>query len=354
MPNLRSFYSRSPFVLLGMVLTVMLFVCDMLRSPIAKSASTLLTSQDIELAQKVGKEIIAACPVVADVKNLDAYNSCSEKLSHLDILRNTMSAPFLWGAQKEIGNYNIKDSTTTEFDPFVWRRIYLATFMFKGEPKVEQVNNLIVIHLPTQFRNQLDIGAYPYPFWHSSKKWDSYQQTTELLLFVEHEKLKGGLRSAVLDQTRLNIKRVWDGKWVWTDTRGQEPFVSLYTRLFSSSNPYITKVDTAYRAFEVKLRDSACFVCHKPDNASKQNPLLILSYPNQALTLRHETVRQIEGKLMPPPTGIFDNQERQKLIELAQAFAQAGDLALAYEGEKITPQKTDTNKLGSKKSAHLP
>ncbi|MDF5733290.1 MAG: hypothetical protein PUP92_36230, partial [Rhizonema sp. PD38] len=59
-------------------------------------------------------------------------------------------------------------------------------------------------------------------------------------------------------------------------------------------------------------------------------------------------------KLMPPPTGIFDDQERQKLIELAKAFAQAGDLALAYEGEKITPQKTGTNELGSKKSAHFP
>ncbi len=336
MPNLRSFYYQLQFVLLGIVLTITLFICSTLQAPTAKSGvSALLTSKDIELAKNVGKEIIAACPVVTDVKNLNAYNSCSEKLSHLNILRNTMSAPFLWGAQKEAGNYNIKDSTTTAFDPLVWRRIYLATFMFKGEPKVEQVNNLIVIHLPTQFRNQFDIGAYPYPFWHSSKKWDSYQQTTELLLFLEQEKLKGGLRSAVVDQQRPKVKHVWDGKWVWTDARGQEPFVALYTRLFSPSNPHVAKVDTAYRALEVKLREQTCVFCHKPDNPSKQNPLLILNYPNQALSLRHETVRQIEEKLMPPPAGIFDDQERQKLIELAKAFAQAGDKALAYEGEKI-------------------
>ncbi|MEH1833438.1 MAG: hypothetical protein V7L29_15510 [Nostoc sp.] len=42
---------------------------------------------------------------------------------------------------------------------------------------------------------------------------------------------------------------------------------------------------------------------------------------------------------MPPPAGIFDDQERQHLIELAQTFAVAGDQALAYEGEKITSGK---------------
>ncbi|MEH2241083.1 hypothetical protein [Nostoc sp.] len=109
----------------------------------------------------------------------------------------------------------------------------------------------------------------------------------------------------------------------------------LYTRLFSPSNPHVAKVDAAYRAFEAKLRQNACVVCHSPDNASKQNPLLILSYPNQALSLRHETVRQIKEKRMPPPAGIFHDQERQQLIELAQA----GDQALAYKGEKITSGK---------------
>ncbi|WP_335116497.1 hypothetical protein [Nostoc sp.] len=42
---------------------------------------------------------------------------------------------------------------------------------------------------------------------------------------------------------------------------------------------------------------------------------------------------------MPPPAGIFDEQERQQLVELAHTFAQAGDQALAYEGEKITSGK---------------
>ncbi|MEH2467125.1 hypothetical protein [Nostoc sp.] len=235
MPNLRKFYLRylrraapTHFVLLSIVLAMSttgyayaLFIYTPQAPNVDNSVSAVETSPDIELAKKVGKEIIAACPIVTDVKNLAAYNSCAQKLSQLKTLRDTMNAPFLWGAQSKVGNYNIKDSQTTQFDPFVWRRIYLATFMFKGEPQIEQVNNLTVIHLSTQFRNQFDIGAYPYPFWHSSKKWNSYQQSTELLLFIEQGKLKGALRSAVVDTQRPKVNHAWDGKWVWTDAQGK-------------------------------------------------------------------------------------------------------------------------------------
>ncbi|NES24456.1 MAG: hypothetical protein F6K41_37500, partial [Symploca sp. SIO3E6] len=50
----------------------------------------------------------------------------------------------------------------------------------------------------------------------------------------------------------------------------------------------------------------------------------------------HENVTQIADKLMPPPAGIADDEERENLLELAQAFAEAGDQALAYEGKQIT------------------
>jgi len=327
-------------VLLGVVLAIALFI----YTPQAPNSGNIVSAQeasaDIELAKKLGKEIIAACPVVNNLKSLAAFNSCADKLAKSKALRDTMNVPFLWGAQSKVDNYNLKNNQTTQFDPLVWRRIYLSTFAFKGEPKVQQVNNLVVIHLPTQFRNQLDIGDFPYPFWHSSKKWDSYQQTTELLFFLENKKLKGSLRSAVVDPKRPKVNHAWDGKWLWTDARGkQQPYVTLYTRLFSSANPHVAKLDAAYRALEGKLREHSCVACHAPDNSAKQNPILMLNYPNQALTLRHETVRQIQEKLMPPPNGITNEQERQQLVKLAQTFAEAGDKALAYEGEKVTSVK---------------
>jgi hypothetical protein len=57
-----------------------------------------------------------------------------------------MAQEILWGAQKVAKNYTLKDSHTTSFDPLVWRQMYLSTFMFSGEPKVEERNNLTIIH----------------------------------------------------------------------------------------------------------------------------------------------------------------------------------------------------------------
>lgn len=243
MSKLRKFYSRWRFVFLGIMLAIALVIYTPQAPNTENTVSAKETSPDIELAKKLGKDIIAACPVVNNLKNLAAFNSCADKLAKSKTLRDTMNAPFLWGAQSKVGSYNLQDNQTTQFDPLVWRRTYLSTFAFKGEPKIEKVNNLIVIHLPTQFRNELDIGDFPYPFWHSSKKWDSYQQTTELLFVLENQKLTGALRSAVVDATRPKVNNVWDGKWFWTDARGKlQPYVTLYTRLFSSSNPHVTKM----------------------------------------------------------------------------------------------------------------
>ena len=97
------------------------------------------------------------------------------------------------------------------------------------------------------------------------------------------------------------------------------------------------------------MRPHSCLACHSPNNGNEMNPLLILNYPNQALTLRHETVLQLKQKLMPPPAGIVDDSERQKLVKLAESFAELGDKALAYEGERSVtaeniskPSKSDT------------
>jgi hypothetical protein len=84
------------------------------------------------------------------------------------------------------------------------------------------------------------------------------------------------------------------------------------------------------------MRQHSCLVCHSPSNANDSNPLLILSYPNQALTLRHETVSQIQKNVMPPPSGIADAEQKQKFFELAKAFAEVGDQAIAYEEAHLT------------------
>ena len=85
MPNLQKFYSRylwraapTHFVLLGIVLAIALFIYTPQAPNVDNSVSAVETSPDIELAQKVAKEIIAACPIVKDAKNLAAFNSCAQ------------------------------------------------------------------------------------------------------------------------------------------------------------------------------------------------------------------------------------------------------------------------------------
>jgi hypothetical protein len=111
------------------------------------------------------------------------------------------------------------------------------------------------------------------------------------------------------------------------------PYVALFTYLFSPANPHVSRLDAAYRALEAAAREQSCAICHSPNNATKMNPLRLLGFPNQALTLRHNIVTQIEQNRMPLDTGIPDEAERKKLLDLAQEFAAIGDQALDYEGE---------------------
>jgi hypothetical protein len=156
------------------------------------SASEVL-SKEVVLAEQIAKVFASSCPI-SDPGDDKARQQCATKLAKNQLLRDSMPNEVKWGGQKELGHFKLSESKTTTFNPLVLRRLYLSTYMYTGKPKIEQVDKLTVIHLPVQFRNQLDSGSFPYPFWHSEKKWDSYQKTTEVLLMMESGKIQGGLR----------------------------------------------------------------------------------------------------------------------------------------------------------------
>jgi hypothetical protein len=118
--------------------------------------------------------------------------------------------------------------------------------------------------------------------------------------------------------------------------------VTLYTYLFSPTNPHVSKLDDAYRALEEEMRAHQCQTCHSPDNKDHMNPLELFNYPNQALTARHDLVTELTENTMPPPNSmgipvsILDITQRDKLKILAETFAKTADEALAYEGEKVS------------------
>ena len=70
-----------------------------------------------------------------------------------------------------------KDSTLTQFGPDVFSASYLPLFMFNGKHQIafDERQNLYRIDFVAAFRNRLQPGQYPYPFWHEEIKWSIYQ-----------------------------------------------------------------------------------------------------------------------------------------------------------------------------------
>jgi mono/diheme cytochrome c family protein len=238
---------------------------------------------------------------------------------------------------------------TNKFNARVWRRLYLSTFMFGTDYKIEQVADYTVLHVPMTFRHEMPIGAYPYPFWHSANKWDAYSYATTLHLIIHSGTVIGALRSTDQDRTRPKTPHNWDGLWRWEQGGTQQPYVALYDYLLSKDNPFAARLDDTYRVLEARMRANNCQACHAPDNQGKSQQLEFFVYPAQALAGRHDIITQLELNEMPPvdntlglAAGIADTGERDHLLRLARDFRDAGDNALEWEGENkvqfVAPQ----------------
>ena len=292
---------------------------------------------DAELAEQLAKSLAAACPIAAADDEM-ARSLCAANLTDLGLMRDNMASPFLWGQQQDAG---IVDTAAfvTRFHPLVYRRLYLSLYMFPAQHSVEKLpDGRTLLRVAAKFRNKLDMGSYPYPFWHSARKWGAYQMSNDLIFIVKDGKLQAALRSAEgtepLDLVPPRLPEVvhdWGGQWSWALAGQEYPQATLYTWLLSSSNPHRAALEEAYRDLEHAMRQSSCFMCHQPDNAGQMKVLELFSYPNQALTGRHRIVQQLENNLMPYPDpargihGGFTEAEagtRTKLLELANKFAQ--------------------------------
>jgi hypothetical protein len=295
---------------------------------------------DVAVARQVAEALTASCPLAAP-SDETARASCAAALSGDKALAAVMNEPFLWGGQKAGTSYHLEESNMNRFNVFVWRRMYLSLIMFPGDWTMERTaDGLTVVHLPARFRNELEPGSYPYPFWHSEKKWDSYQLSREVILVIKDGKWVGAMRAADQDASRPRVAHTWSGQWRWQQGDAQMPYVSMYSYLLSPDNPNTQRLDTAYRDLSNGLRAQACFMCHAPDNHANLAQLEFFNYPNQALYSRNSIIQQLEMNAMPPAAndlglahGIADVGERQDLIALAREFKAAGDAALDFEGE---------------------
>jgi hypothetical protein len=293
-----------------------------------------------DIPEQIAAAIAEACPV-ADPSDPKARDACGEKLAQSEILKARMREPFLWGGQGIAGDYDLEHFESNRFNPLVYRKLYLSLFMFAKDYRVERLGAQTILHMPARFRGQLDAGEYPYPFWHSAKKWDAYNYATEVTLVYKEGKLMGGFRSALADTSRPKVAKTWDGKWHWFspganhEAEQAQPRVTLYSSLFAPTNPYVKELDAAYRRLALGLSQFKCFECHAPDNQAKMNMLEFFNFPNQALTGRNRIIAVLEENSMPPIDGIQNPRDRQTMLELARDFKRIADEALRCENEKL-------------------
>ncbi len=316
-------------------------------------------TSDMALIESVASNL-ATCAPLAKADDLAAYNTASRKLADSHVLQGVCDETILWGGYNAGKPLNPDNHMLTEFDPRVWRAEYLAGFMFTGKHTVEKKDGYTVLFMDCAYRNKLDAGDYPYPFWHSKKKWDSYQRTTNLMFLFEKGHLTASYRSPEQDASRPLVEKTFDGNWHWSEKDQTQPAVSLYTRIFSKDNPHAKDLETAYRNLESAARQNNCMSCHSPDNAAHAKKLVLLTFPNQALNARLTIVNELQSNLMPPKnkdtglSGVADEKEKQKLVELAKTFAELGDKALAFERKRVSENAADVAAQSGEKNTIKP
>jgi hypothetical protein len=290
------------------------------------------------LQDRIAVAIRTASPP-ADPADAAARDAAAERLVQVSVLLDAAGDRLLWGGFEPAKGLDPERYRLTEFSPQVWAKLYLSTFTFPGAYSVRKEGKYTVLEMAAEFRDGLDPGDYPYPFWHTAQKWREYVETHALLFVFEADRIVATFRSAQPTAGPPVASKPWNGRWHWTDSGGHEqPRVTLYSYMLSSDNPSRATLDRAYRNLEAAFRGQNCMGCHAPDNIAKANPLTLLNYPNQALVARHTLVEVLRRNRMPPANleagteaGITDEVARQALLRLAEEFEREADAALAYE-----------------------
>jgi hypothetical protein len=231
--------------------------------------------------------------------------------------------------------------------------MYVPLFMFNGKHTVEYVESeqLYVVRLETAFRNRLQPGQFPYPFWHVDDKWNTYQAANGLLLWIDPKSIK--VRVAQFTDRAATppisvsspLQHSFEGKWLWTDAAGQvQPQVTLFDGLFRPDNPYLKKMDGAYRKLAISLREGQCDSCHTPENKHDMKRLVLLQTPAHAAGEIKRIMKAVRRDSMPlDETGIeqpLEGPVKAALLKNASAFEALVDAAKDWERVQAARNKT--------------
>ena len=217
--------------------------------------------------------------------------------------------------------------------------------MFSGDYEIgfDQTERLYRARVPALFRNALDPGQYPYPFWHDAKKWADYQAANQVTFWIDPGKIK-----VVMMQFSAQGKRdprlasvpfarpPFDGKWMWTDAQGRtQPQPTLFVGLMRGSNPYLGQLEDTFRDLAGALRKGTCHECHAPDNYAGTKRLTLMQTPVHAAGEIKRIMQAVRDDKMPlDDVGLFKEMDpavKAALLQYGTAFESAVDAAREWE-----------------------
>jgi hypothetical protein len=315
-----------------------------LMAPMAQAADTPIPANIEQTVEKFTAELKQLCPI-ADPGSQSAFDRCRQAMFDGSLVKQTMAEPVvMWGRQKDAA-LPLKETPLTQFAPDILAGLYMPLFMFDGKYKISynEREKMVLAVLGVGFRNRLQPGQFPYPFWHDANKWDMYENARTLLLwidpstskikFAQFTKAGDPVEGHTVDKT---TPPVFNGQWLWTDEQGKtQPAVTLFDGLYRADNPYKPQLDRSYRDFATSLRESQCLSCHVPNNPDKMKRLVLLQSPAHASAEIHRVLKSVREKKMPlDDQGIekfLDPAMEKTLLEKGGAFEKFVDAAVEWE-----------------------
>ncbi|MGQ0697267.1 MAG: hypothetical protein ACT4PZ_03380 [Panacagrimonas sp.] len=294
---------------------------------------------------ELAKELGSLCPI-AGPEDVVAFDKCRQALYGDSLLRRQLPRILLWGRARGV---SLKETPLTQFAPDVYAGLYAPLFMFEGSAAVvyDTDEKLIRATLPVRFRNRLAPGQFPYPFWHDKTKWGAYQSASAVVFYIDAATMKikvaqfvPGPQSEAITAQAESQAAAFDGKWLWTDKAGHtQPQVTLFDGLYDRRNPYLGKIDTAYRALALEMREGECDTCHVPDNPQKMKRLVLLQTPAHAAGEIKRVLRAVrEGSMPEDDFGIEKSlppEIKARLLKRVEAFDALLTQAQTWEAQHV-------------------
>jgi len=226
--------------------------------------------------------------------------------------------------------------------------MYVPLFMFNGKYTLNYVEreDRYQIRLQTAFRNRLAPGQFPYPFWHEAEKWSMYEKANEIILWwdTKTDRVKVAQFTVFGTSPPIAVHEhvtppAFDGQWRWTDDQGRsQPVVTVFDGLLSASNPYVGKLDGAYKDLALRLRESQCFECHVPNNPDGMKKLVLLQTPMHAASEIQRLMKAVRENKMPVDEfgaeSPIDAPAKAALLKEGATFEKLLELAKMWEADK--------------------